>query len=152
MARRTALRASDEDREHVAERLRNATAEGRLLTEELEERLGTVFSARTYGELDAVTADLPAPYEPRRKTPLWVRATFALAVVMAVLAVIAMVALVVVGLAGAWMAWMVLAWVFFGRGRGRRGGLGGHSRTDARAFRCARAGARAPRGGPASSL
>ena len=53
------MRASDADREHVAERLRNATAEGRLLASELEERLGAVFSARTYGELDAVVADLP---------------------------------------------------------------------------------------------
>src|SRR5437763_12121664 len=59
MPRRTLLRASDADRERVAERLRQATAEGRLLAEELEDRLGAVFSARTYGELDAVVADLP---------------------------------------------------------------------------------------------
>jgi hypothetical protein len=30
-----------------------------LLTEELEERLARAFRARTYGELDALTADLP---------------------------------------------------------------------------------------------
>jgi hypothetical protein len=59
MARYSTLRASDSDRDRVAERLRNATAEGRILAEELEERLGTVFAARTYGELDAVVTDIP---------------------------------------------------------------------------------------------
>ncbi len=60
MTRRANLRASDSDRERVAERLRLAAAEGRLLAEELEERLGAALTARTYGELDAVVADLPA--------------------------------------------------------------------------------------------
>jgi hypothetical protein len=150
MARRSALRASDEDREHVAERLRDATAEGRLLAEELEERLGAVFSARTYGDLDTVVSDLPAPYEPRRKTPLWARATIALAIVMAAMAVIAMLTLVVVGVAGAWVLWMFFAWVMFGHHRRVRGRHWGHSRTHARAPHRARAGARVPRGGPAS--
>ena len=50
----------------IAERLRRAMGEGRLLAEELEERLEAVFTARTYGELDAVVADLPAP-RPRRQ-------------------------------------------------------------------------------------
>lgn len=54
------LRASDADREQVAERLRLATAEGRLNTDDLDERLQTLFAARTYGELDALIADLPA--------------------------------------------------------------------------------------------
>ena len=40
MARRATLRASDADRERVAERLRHAAGEGRMLDpEELEERL-----------------------------------------------------------------------------------------------------------------
>src|SRR2546421_7384604 len=109
MARRSALRASDEDRERIAERLRHAAGEGRLLTEELEERLGAVFSARTYGELDTVVSDLPAPRNDRRpKTPLWVKATLALAILMAVIAVLALVAFIVIGIAGAW-----LLWVFF---------------------------------------
>ena len=59
MARRATLRASDADREQVTEQLRRAAGEGRILAEELEERLEAVFSARTYGELDAVVADLP---------------------------------------------------------------------------------------------
>jgi hypothetical protein len=59
MARRSTLRASDADRERIAERLRNAASEGRLLAEELEQRLDAAFSARTYGELDPLVADLP---------------------------------------------------------------------------------------------
>jgi hypothetical protein len=55
------LRASDAERERVAERLRTAGGEGRLTAEELEERLGRAFSARTEAELEPLTADLPAP-------------------------------------------------------------------------------------------
>ncbi|MEU1592392.1 DUF1707 domain-containing protein [Streptomyces sp. NPDC005708] len=54
------LRASDADRERVAEVLRDALAEGRLDMEEFEERLETTYKARTYGELAPITRDLPA--------------------------------------------------------------------------------------------
>ncbi|MEU9175135.1 DUF1707 domain-containing protein [Streptomyces sp. NPDC048420] len=53
------LRASDADRERVAEVLRDALAEGRLDMEEFEERLDTTYKARTYGELAPITRDLP---------------------------------------------------------------------------------------------
>ncbi|MET8470503.1 DUF1707 domain-containing protein [Streptomyces sp. NPDC006422] len=53
------LRASDADRERVAERLRDALAEGRLDMEEFGERLDAVYQARTYGELAPLTKDLP---------------------------------------------------------------------------------------------
>jgi hypothetical protein len=66
------LRASDADREQVAERLRHAAAEGRLNADELEGRLQALFSARTYGELDALLADLPAGPSPSRR-PVRVR-------------------------------------------------------------------------------
>ncbi|MFG2308424.1 DUF1707 domain-containing protein [Streptomyces sp. NPDC048566] len=56
-----ALRASDADRERVAERLRDALAEGRLDMEEFEERLEAAYTARTYGELAPITRDLPGP-------------------------------------------------------------------------------------------
>jgi len=65
----------------VAQRLHRATTEGRLLAEELDERLGAVFSARTYGELDALVADLPAtPSHNRRRSsvPVWGRGALAL--------------------------------------------------------------------------
>jgi len=66
MAQRSRLRASDDDRERIADRLRNAAAEGRLLSEELEQRLATALRARTYGELDSVVADLPGDKPSRR--------------------------------------------------------------------------------------
>lgn len=53
------LRASDADRERVAERLREALAEGRLDMEEFDARLGAAYAARTYGELVPLTRDLP---------------------------------------------------------------------------------------------
>lgn len=43
----------------VAERLRDATVEGRLLADELDARLELALSARTYGELAPLLADLP---------------------------------------------------------------------------------------------
>ncbi|NUT26216.1 MAG: DUF1707 domain-containing protein, partial [Streptomyces sp.] len=54
------LRASDADRERVAEVLRDALAEGRLDMEEFEERLDATYKARTYGDLAPITRDLPA--------------------------------------------------------------------------------------------
>ncbi|MFI7504200.1 DUF1707 domain-containing protein [Streptomyces sp. NPDC049687] len=53
------LRASDADRERVAEVLRDALAEGRLDMAEFEERLEQTYGARTYGELAPITRDLP---------------------------------------------------------------------------------------------
>jgi hypothetical protein len=63
------LLASDADRERVAERLRTAAAEGRLTSEELEERLEHAFSARTETELEPLVADVPKPARavPRRR-------------------------------------------------------------------------------------
>ncbi len=56
------LRASDADRERVATQLRAARADGRLDTDELEERLGRAYAAKTFGDLAPLTADLgPAP-------------------------------------------------------------------------------------------
>ena len=91
MARRYSLRASDSDREDVAERLCAATAEGRLLAGELEQRLEVAFHARTYGELDALVVDLPAapaPLPARRRLglPVLAGATLALGILLSVLA------------------------------------------------------------------
>jgi hypothetical protein len=57
------LRASHEDRDRVIEMLRVAAGDGRLTTEELDERVEIAFSARTYGELAALTSDLPVHSE-----------------------------------------------------------------------------------------
>lgn len=53
------LRASDADRERVAEILRQAAGDGRLTLEELDERLDDVYKAKTYAELEPITHDLP---------------------------------------------------------------------------------------------
>jgi hypothetical protein len=55
------LRVSDADREQVASRLRDHYAEGRLSSDELDERLAAALSAKTFAELRHVTADLPDP-------------------------------------------------------------------------------------------
>jgi hypothetical protein len=60
------MRAGDADREQVLERLRAAQAEGRLDIEEFDERARAALAALTYGELAALTADLPGgPPVPR---------------------------------------------------------------------------------------
>ena len=51
--------ASDAEREAVADRLRLAAGEGRLTPDELSDRLGVAYAARTHGELEAVLAGLP---------------------------------------------------------------------------------------------
>jgi DUF1707 SHOCT-like domain len=52
--------AADDDREHAIEELRGHLLAGRLTTEEFEQRLAAAQRARTRGELDAVSVDLPA--------------------------------------------------------------------------------------------
>jgi len=54
------LRASHADRDLVVEQLRVAAGDGRLSPEELDERLELALTARTYAELAALVADLPA--------------------------------------------------------------------------------------------
>jgi hypothetical protein len=53
------LRVSDAEREHAADVLRRAAGDGRITFEELDERLAAAYAAKTYGELAAVTEDLP---------------------------------------------------------------------------------------------
>jgi hypothetical protein len=52
-------RAADRDRDEVAVILGEALATGRLTSEEHAERLEAVYAARTYGELEPITKDLP---------------------------------------------------------------------------------------------
>lgn len=55
------MRASDADRERVADRLREALAEGRLDAAEHTERLDALYRAKTVGELAETVRDLPPP-------------------------------------------------------------------------------------------
>ncbi|RSS70295.1 DUF1707 domain-containing protein [Streptomyces sp. WAC06614] len=67
--RASELRASDADRDRVAERLRDALAEGRLDMQEFEERLEATYASRTYAELEPLTRDLPAAGGPAAPVP-----------------------------------------------------------------------------------
>ena len=68
-------RVSDAERAAVQERLRSAVGAGQLELHEFDERAKTLWAAKTRGELQRVTADLPplpppappAPPTPRRR-------------------------------------------------------------------------------------
>ncbi|MCJ1677898.1 DUF1707 domain-containing protein [Streptomyces sp. APSN-46.1] len=55
------LRASDADRDRIAQILSDALAEGRLTSEEHSERLDSLYALKTVGELQVLVRDLPAP-------------------------------------------------------------------------------------------
>ena len=58
------LRASDDDRDGVVERLRRHHLDGRLTTEELEQRVARAHAAVTLADLDALQEDLPDIAQP----------------------------------------------------------------------------------------
>ena len=115
------LRASDADRDQVAERLRAAATEGRIGFDELEERLSATLSARTYSDLDRVVADLPPSTPARRRSTLpgspLTRAAVALAVFVpvAIAVVVAITAILSVG-----VMFLFACWLIFRPGYGHR--------------------------------
>jgi hypothetical protein len=115
MARHSSLRASDADRDAVAERLRRAAVEGRLEPDELEQRMHLALRARTYGELDRLLADLPAQPVPwkRRTTEVAPVARVALLVAARLVVMLAVVSvvLVVVALTAAWWLLGLVIWL-----------------------------------------
>ena len=136
------MRASDAEREQVAERLREAHAEGRLTVEEFSERLDAVYAARTHGDLVPLTHDLPgvgpdrAPAQPRtgdealparRESDAGgLRAAWGVwaTAVLVNVAIWAVVSLGVQGLVYFWPIWVAGPWgavlvarTLFGRGR-----------------------------------
>ncbi|MFG1841327.1 DUF1707 SHOCT-like domain-containing protein [Micromonospora sp. DT228] len=58
------LRASDDDRNRVVAELHRHTAAGRLTLDEFSDRAGAVWTARTLGDLAALTRDLPVLPHP----------------------------------------------------------------------------------------
>jgi Domain of unknown function (DUF1707) len=104
------IRASDSERDAVAEQLREHAAAGRLGMEELEQRLDEALGATTRGDLDAVLADLPARTpRPRRTFPVPGNVALAGA---------AGAGLVGVAVAGEpWVLWFLFAWPCFFKGR-----------------------------------
>ena len=155
-----AMRASDGDREHAAEMLRNAYAAGRIDLAELHDRAGAAYTATTWGELRALTADLPAGqvrsraasgaaspagaarpgHGPRRpRAAIWVTAVIWLAIAAAAhtAAAIPLVLLSLFLLRAASASWADASLLAAGRA--------GH--PVARARRCAACGVHRPAGG-----
>jgi hypothetical protein len=54
-----ALRVSDGERDRVVEFLKEQTAQGRLSLQELEERTGAAYAAKTRLQVQQLTQDLP---------------------------------------------------------------------------------------------
>jgi len=68
----SAMRASTADRDRAVDVLRAAFAEGRLTHEELQQRVGAVLRARTYGDLAELVSDVPIgpmPWQPPQPNP-----------------------------------------------------------------------------------
>jgi Domain of unknown function (DUF1707)/Domain of unknown function (DUF4190) len=59
-----AMRAASADRERAVDVLKAGFTEGRLTQDEYNERMNRAYAARTYAELTALTADLPAGAMP----------------------------------------------------------------------------------------
>jgi hypothetical protein len=136
------LRASDEDRNAVADILRREHAAGRIDTEEFAERFGRCLEAKTYAELDDLVADLPLKEQQEgagapageSRAPRWARPrpwrVPAVAWAAALLAVVA--------LAGGSLFWLAFPLLFFFVlrplfwQRGWRRGVGGYGRWDCR--------------------
>jgi Flp pilus assembly protein TadB len=120
------LRASDADRDAVAERLRRAAIEGRLDPDELDERLDTALRAKTYGELDRLVADLPGmpatprrpqrSRQPQRKPAIGV--AFAIALRVAFVLAVAVAVAVAVAATVAWWMLIALIWLVAHGSRG----------------------------------
>src|SRR6516225_3908457 len=58
------LRASHADRDQTIDALKAAFVQGRLTKDEFDARVGQTLASRTYAELAAVTAGLPARPDP----------------------------------------------------------------------------------------
>ena len=82
------LRASDADRERTAAALRRHHVDGRLDTDELQDRLGRCYAARTEDDLRALLADLPPERRAAGAPPGRARPFGVPAVALAALAVL----------------------------------------------------------------
>lgn len=65
------LRAADADRDAVAEQLRRSHGEGRLDTDEFQQRIDRCYQAKTLGDLKELTADLPPERSGEEHVPSW---------------------------------------------------------------------------------
>lgn len=106
------LRASQEERERVVDRLREHAGHGRLELDELEQRVEAALAARTRGELAELLADLPGPSRRRAAGVASARAWGSIGVALLPLLLgIAVLALAPHGVA--WIGWVAIGWWFF---------------------------------------
>ena len=108
-----ALRASDAEREHHVELLREHAGEGRLSLDELSERLDRAYAARTRGELTALLEDLPATRVPAERRGRAVRARHDLRGHVVAYALVNLLLVGVWAATGAdyfWPIWPILGW------------------------------------------
>jgi hypothetical protein len=141
MSRHGAIRASDADRDQIVDRLHRAATEGRIASEELEQRVSVALKAKTYSELEATVADLPrlrsqsrAGLERRRSVGGWAVSTVRTnpMLLLLMIPVLAVAMAVVVTITVLWAVLMLLAMMFGGRRHHRpppwvhavRGGFG----------------------------
>jgi Domain of unknown function (DUF1707) len=104
-AGRSRLRASDSDRDRVLDILKAAFVQGRLTKDELDVRVGHTLASRTWGDLTAITADIPPWPLPRpvRKPAKPPSSPPTHAVVKAVAcAIIAVATVAIAGMPGMW--------------------------------------------------
>jgi hypothetical protein len=120
------LRVGDREREAVAEILRQQHVEGRLDSDEFQERLERCLAAKTYAELDELIADFPGVEAEHGRVrgplgrPSWPFAVLPLALLIAAIV-----------LSGGHLVWLAFPLFFFfvvrpllwrSRGRGYGGG------------------------------
>jgi hypothetical protein len=111
---RRGLRTSDAERERAAETLRRHHAEGRLTTDELEERTERAYASTTVGDLEQLFSDLPrlpegrGESERRRRRPTAWPPGLAVAIVVTLVAIAAVTSAHVL-----WLAWPLVFFVVF---------------------------------------
>jgi hypothetical protein len=114
VAIRNDVRVSDAERDSAAAALQEHFVEGRLTLDELQERLNSVLSAKTYGQLDKVFTDMPKLpprlVVPEPAEPPVIPARYAAVAVMIIVMAV----------------WLVLAAWFSQRGYGYGYGYPGH--------------------------
>jgi hypothetical protein len=114
------LRAGDADREAAGEALRRHHADGRIDTDELQDRISRCYGARTVAELDALLADLPR--DPPTHERSWSHGRGSLPIILPIVLV-----LTVLGSAAhdhRHAIWPVLVLVFLATAIARRWRLG----------------------------
>jgi hypothetical protein len=131
MMRNPNLRASDADREAMADRLRKHHTDGRLDQDEFQERLDRCFAAKTVGELTELTRDLPdepARYRAGGRTRFGLLGCLRMLPIVPIILVIVAIHLIFGFVGGLWILiplFFLARFMFFRRGfggwSGRRG-------------------------------